>query len=172
MQRIPIFRGRIVDLGIETAEFPDGRTVELEMIRHPGASAVVPLHEDGTVTLVHQFRLGGGGMGYELPAGVLGEAEVPDLCARRELEEETGLRCERLERLGVIHTTPGFTDERIFLFLATGLKQGESNLEADEFLKPVRMPLAQALAMIDEGDLTDAKTICGLTMAARALARR
>lgn len=171
MQRIPVFRGRIVDLGIETAELPDGRTVELEMIRHPGAAAIVPLHEDGSVTLVHQFRLGGGGMGYEVPAGVLGEAEVPDLCARRELEEETGLSCARLERLGVIHTTPGFTDERIFLFLATGLREGEARPEADEYIKPVRMPLEQALAMIDEGDLTDAKTICALTMTARRLAR-
>ncbi len=139
-------------------------------MRHPGAAAVVPLHEDGTVTLIYQFRHAGGGMHYEVPAGVLDEGEIPDLAARRELAEETGLRAGKLKRLGVIHTTPGFTDERIYLFLATELSQGEASPEWDEFLQPVRMPLEQALGMIDEGDLTDAKTICALMMVSRALA--
>ncbi|MCB9766220.1 MAG: NUDIX hydrolase [Alphaproteobacteria bacterium] len=172
MKRLPIFQGRVVDLGIETVELPDGRSVELEVIRHPGAAAVVPLHDDGTVTLIHQLRHAGGGMMVEIPAGLLEEGEIPDLAARRELSEETGLRCERLDTLGTIHTTPGFTDERIWIFAATGLTEGEMNLDDDEHLEPMRIPLDRALDMIDEGDITDAKTICGLTMAARWLARR
>jgi ADP-ribose pyrophosphatase len=168
--RIPIFKGRIVDLGIETVQLPNGRTVELEVMRHPGAAAILPLHEDGSVTLVFQFRHAGGGMHYEVPAGILEDMEIPDLAARRELAEETGLKAGKLKRLGVIHTTPGFTDERIYLFLATELTEGPASPEWDEYLKPVRMPLEQALGMIDEGDITDAKTICALTMAARALA--
>lgn len=170
-ERLPIFKGRVVDLGIEVAELPDGRTVELEVIRHPGAAAVVPWHGDGTITLVHQFRHAGGGMHYELPAGVLGPNEIPDDCAARELAEETGLRAGRLDLLGLVHTTPGFTDERIYLFLAQDLGEGEAHPEQDEHLRPVRLPLDEALALVDQGRLTDAKTLSGLLMLTRWLAR-
>ncbi len=145
MDRLPVFKGRVVDLGIETATMPNGKVVELEIVRHPGAAAIVPLHEDGTVTLVYQFRHAGGGMIYEIPAGVLEEGEIPDLAARRELKEEVGLSAGSIKRLGIIHTTPGFTDERIYIFLATELEEGDSALEEDEYLRPVRMPLEQAL---------------------------
>lgn len=171
-ERLPIFRGRVVDLGLETAELPDGRTVELEVIRHPGAAAVVPWHGDGTLTLVHQYRHAGGGMHYELPAGVLDPNEIPDLCAQRELAEETGLRAGRLELLGMIHTTPGFTDERIYLFLAQDLQPGEATPGADEHLTPVRVPLEEVLDWIDRGRLTDAKTLCGVLLLTRWLARQ
>lgn len=169
-ERIPIFQGQAIDLGIEPVTLPNGKEVELEIIRHPGASAVLPLHQDGTVTLVYQFRHAGGGMHYEVPAGKLDGPELPEKCARRELAEETGLRCEKLQRLGFVHTTPSFTDELIFLFLATGLEQGESALEDDEYLKPVRMPFAQALEMVHEGDITDAKTMLALMLAEKHVA--
>lgn len=169
MDRLTVYKGRIVDLGIETATLPNGSEVELEVIRHPGAAAVVPVWDDGTVTLVFQFRHAGGGMHYEIPAGVLDGPEVPDLAARRELKEEVGLTAGKLKRLGFIHTTPGFTDELIHLFLAMELTEGESAHEPDEYIEPVRMPLEKALQMVVDGDITDAKTICGLMLAERAL---
>lgn len=171
MQRLPIYKGRIVDLGLESVELPSGRRVELEVVRHPGAAAVVPLHDDGTITLVHQLRHAGGGMHFELPAGVLDNGEVPELCARRELREEVGLGCEDLSRLGTVHPTPGYSDERIWIFLARGLTEIGAAPEPDEHLSPVRLPLDRALALIDEGELTDAKTIAGLFMLTRFLAR-
>lgn len=166
--RRPIYKGRVVDLGLETARLPDGRTVELEVIRHPGAAAVVPLHDDGTVTLVHQYRHAGGGMHFEVPAGVLEPDEAPAACAHRELAEEVQLQAGQLQLLTTIHTTPGFTDERIHLFLATGLGPADGSLDEDEYLHVVRMPLEQALAMTADGRLTDGKTICALHLAARA----
>lgn len=169
--RRPIYRGRIVDLGLETARLPDGRTVQLEVIRHPGAAAVVPLHDDGTVTLVHQYRHAGGGMHYEVPAGVLEPGEAAERCALRELAEEVQLQAAHLRLLTTIHTTPGFTDERIHLFLATGLDPVEGAPEADEYIRVVRMPLDQALEMTADGRLTDGKTICALHLAARTLLR-
>ncbi len=164
-----IYDGRIVKLGLEQARLPDGRTVELEVIRHPGAAAVVPLHQDGSVTLVHQYRHAGGGMHHEVPAGVLEPGEAPEACAHRELDEEVQLRAGQLRPLTAIHTTPGFTDERIHLFLATDLSPSGGQPDADEYIRVVRMPLAQALAMTADGRITDAKTICALHLAARAL---
>ena len=148
--RRTVFKGKVVDLGLEAFNLPDGRPVELEVIRHPGAAAVVPLHDDGTVTLVRQYRHAGGGMMLEIPAGILEEGEVPELGARRELTEETGLQCTKLRRLVILHTTPGFTDERIWVFLGTGLSEASEglNLDADEYLTPERMPLSEALELI------------------------
>jgi len=169
MERLPIFKGQVVDLGIEKVTLPNGYRMELEVVRHPGAAAIVPLHEDGTITLIHQFRHAGGGMMVEVPAGKLDDGEAPELCAHRELREEVGLEAGSLQRIGVIHTTPGFTDERIFLFLATQLKDVGAAPEESEYLKPWRMPLAEALQMVVEGDITDAKTICALMLVEKHL---
>lgn len=166
--RRPIYQGSVVDLGLETATLPDGRTVELEVVRHRGAAAVVPLHADGSVTLVHQYRHAGGGMHHEVPAGKLDGGEAPEVCAVRELAEETGLRARRWRSLGPIHTTPGFTDEVIHLFLATELEEVGQALEEDEYIELVRLPLAEALAMAADGRITDGKTICALFRAAQA----
>ena len=163
--RKTIFRGRIVDLGIESITLPSGVPVELEIIRHPGAAAVVPLHDDGTVTLVRQYRHAGGGMHIELPAGVLEAGEEPEACAARELSEEVQLAAHTLTHLSTIHTTPGFTDERIHIFLGTGLSVTNGVPEDDEFLQPVRLPLTEAIAMVRSGAITDGKTICGLMLA-------
>ncbi len=169
MERLPIFKGQVVDLGVEKVTLPNGHRMELEVVRHPGAAAIVPLHEDGTITFVHQFRHAGGGMMVEVPAGKLDDGEVPELCARRELREEVGLEAGSLERLGVIHTTPGFTDERIFLFLATQLTDVGASPEESEYIKPWRMPLAEALKMVVDGDITDAKTLCALMLVEKHL---
>jgi ADP-ribose pyrophosphatase len=120
MGRSPIYKGRIVDLGLEDVVLPNGAKVQLEVIRHRGASAIVPLHDDRTVTLVHQFRHAAGGMIWEVPAGVLDGGEAPETCAARELREEVQLEARTLTPIGSILTTPGFTDERIHLFLAEG----------------------------------------------------
>ncbi len=165
MERRVVYDGRIVKLGLETATLPDGRTVELEVVRHPGAAAVVPLHDDGSVTLVHQYRHAGGGMHYEVPAGVLEPGEAPLACARRELAEETQLAASTLRPLGPIHTTPGFTDERIWLFVATGLTPSTAQPDADEYIQVVRVPGAEALAMCRDGRITDAKTLVALLLA-------
>lgn len=167
-----LYDGRIVHLNLETVRFPDGSTGELEMIRHSGAAAVLPLREGGDgeepqVVLVRQYRYAADGYIYEVPAG---RPDAPgedwELCARRELEEETGLRAGQLRKLTTIYTTPGFTDERIHLFLATELTEGAQSRDHDEFMEIVTLPLSEALALVRDGEIVDAKTICTLLYAA------
>jgi ADP-ribose pyrophosphatase len=160
--RREIHRGRVVNLGVETVTLPNGATVELEVIRHQGAAAVVPLREDGTVLLIRQYRHAAGGYIYEIPAGKLDPGEDPLHCAARELEEEIGYRAGRLEHLLTFFTTPGFTDEIIHVYLATDLSPGTQSLEHDEILEVVPMPLPEAIARIRGGVITDGKTIIGL----------
>ena len=168
--RREVYGGRVVDLGIERVTLPSGVEVDLEIIRHKGASAVVALDEAGRVVLIRQFRHAAGGFIWELPAGVLDRAgEAPEACAARELREETGLHASALTHLGTILTTPGFTDERIHLFLARDLTQQDTARDHDEVIADVaRFPLGDALAMVRRGDIVDAKTICGLHLAAAA----
>lgn len=164
-RRREIYRGRVVNLGVETVTLPNGATVELEVIRHQGASAVVPLREDGSVLLIRQYRHAAGGFIYEIPAGKLDPGEDPLACAERELEEETGHRAGRLEYLLTFFTTPGFTDEIIHIYLATELTPGVQHLEHDEVLDVVEMPLEHALQRIADGTIRDGKTIIGLQTA-------
>ena len=157
-----IYRGRVVNLDVETVTLPNGATVDLEIIRHQGAVAVVPLKDDGTVLLIRQYRHAAGGYIYEVPAGKLEPGEDPRHCAARELEEEIGYRASSLAHLLTFYTTPGFTDEVIHLFLATGLTPGNQNLDHDEVLEVVEMPLDEAMARIEDGTIRDGKTIVGL----------
>jgi ADP-ribose pyrophosphatase len=166
-----VHTGRIVRLDVDTVRFPDGSTGELEIFRHPGASAVVPFLSDPAgadplVLLIRQYRYAAGGYVYEIPAGRLDAGEDPADCARRELEEETGCTAERVERLTTILTTPGFCDERIHLFMAVGLTMGEARRERDEFLEVEQFPLSRVLEMIERGEIQDAKTLCGILFAA------
>ncbi len=169
----PVHDGRIVHLSIDTVEFPDGSRGELEMIRHSGAAAVLPLldpedHPDPRIILVRQFRYAGGGYLVEVPAGRPDRLGEPwEECARRELEEETGHRAGTLRHLTSILTTPGFTDERIHLFLATELEQGTVARDADEFMDPVTMRLSEALELIRAGAISDAKTVTTLLYVAQ-----
>ena len=172
-----VHTGRIVHLDVDTVRFPDGSVGELEIFRHPGASAVVPFlsdpaGDDPQLILIKQYRYAAGGYIYEIPAGRLDAGEDPAVCARRELEEETGCTAERVERLTTIVTTPGFCDERIHLFMAVGLTMGEHRREHDEFLEVERLSLSQALAMIERGEISDSKTVCGLLFAAGFRAQR
>lgn len=157
-----------MDLSIDRVRFPDGSVGELEMIRHSGAAAVLPLFgtpddADPDLLLIRQYRYAVGGYLYEVPAGRPDRAgEAWEECARRELAEETGWRAGRLRRLTTIYTTPGFTDERIHLFLATELSAGSTSPDPDEFVEPHRVPLSQAMEMVRSGEISDAKTICTL----------
>ena len=172
-----IYSGRVLNLDIDTVRFPNGAVGELEMIRHSGASAVVPfvsdpLGPDPQIMLLRQYRYAANGYVYEIPAGRLDPGELPIQCAHRELREETGCTASRMERLMTMFTTPGFTDEKIHLFMATGLTLGESAREADEFLEVETLSLSRALAMVEAGEIQDGKTALGLLYAAGFQARR
>ena len=166
-----IYTGRVINLDVDQVRFPDGSTGQLEMIRHPGASAVVPFlsdpsGEDPQVLLIRQYRYAAEQYLYEVPAGRLDPGEDPAACARRELREETGCDAERVEFLTTIYTTPGFTDEKIHLFMAVGLTQGAAVREADEFIETETLPLSRALELIERGEIKDAKTGLALLFAA------
>jgi ADP-ribose pyrophosphatase len=165
------YTGKVISLDVDTVRFPDGSAGELEMIRHPGASAVVPFLSDPAgenpqVLLIRQYRYAADTYLYEIPAGRLNAGEAPRDCAARELKEETGCTADKLEHLLSFYTTPGFTDERIHLFMATGLVAGETKHEADEFLDLQPMLLSRALEMVEAGEIVDAKTALGLMYAA------
>lgn len=162
----PVFHGALIDVTHMTVRLPNGREALREVVRHKGAAAVVPVDADGTVTLVRQHRVVVDTVTLEIPAGKLDHAqEDPLACAHRELEEETGLRAESMELLCPMITTPGFCTERVSLYLATGLSPHEAHLDPDEFLRVVRMPLAEAVARVMRGELNDGKTALGLLMA-------
>lgn len=165
------YSGRIINLDIDTVRFPDGTQGELEMVRHPGASAVVPFLSDPAgadpqLLLIRQYRYAALDFLYEIPAGRLEPGEDPLSCARRELREETGCTAGSLEHMHTMYTTPGFTDEKIHLFLAWNLTIGASSTEADEFISIETVPLSAALLMIRDGRINDAKTALGILYAA------
>ena len=162
-----IHTGRVVRLDVDTVRFPDGSTGQLELIRHPGAAAIVPCASDPpgadpTILLIRQYRYATGGQLWEIPAGTLDPGEDPEACARRELMEETGVTAARLQRLTSIWTTPGFTNEVIHLYLATGLTTGEPSRERDEFIEVVPQPLSRVLTLIRDGEIRDAKTVVAI----------
>jgi ADP-ribose pyrophosphatase len=154
-------------LAREQVKLPNGRTVELDIVRHPGASAVVPFVSVDEVLLIRQFRHAAGGSILEVPAGKLDPGDTPELCAARELEEEAGRRAGRLEKLGSIFTTPGFTDEVIHLFAAFDLAPVPMRHEHDEVIELVPLRLSSALDLVWRGELRDAKSALALIFAAR-----
>lgn len=158
----PIYQGKVVTLNVDTVRLPNGHTIDLEVIRHPGASAVVPMKDDGTVVMIRQFRHAANGFIFEIPAGKLHPKEDPLDCAARELEEEIGYKAGHFELLSSIFTAPGFADEVIHVYVATALTRGTQNLDQDEVLEVVEMPLREAIAKIEDGTIRDAKTIVGL----------
>lgn len=176
-----VFNGKLLDVRVETVAYPDGSTGDLEIVRHPGAAAVLPILgadpecDAGTppsVILLRQYRHAVGGVIWEVPAGRLETGEEPEACARRELLEEAGVTAGRIEALWTLMTTPGFTDERIHLFLARELSFGEASPEGHEFIEVHTLELERALTMLDDGEITDAKTVACLALAARRLALR
>ena len=160
-----VYDGKIIGVDRDRVRLPNGRETSLEVVRHPGAAAVVPLLDDGRVVLVRQYRWAAQGFLLEVPAGKLDAGEGPESCAGRELEEETGYRAGRLERLGEIWTTPGFTDEVIHLFLARELTAGRQDLDQDEVLEEHPLGWDEIERGMIEGTINDAKTLCGLFLA-------
>ena len=171
-----VYCGTILNVREDTVRFPNGSEGILEIVRHRGAAAVLPLYrredcERGTgpdVILLRQYRYTAGGTLWEAPAGKLDEGESPEACAARELEEEAGVTASRLVPLTTLLTTPGFSDERIHLFLATGLTEGRQALEEHEVIECHRMPLARAVELVLSGDIVDGKTVSLVLMAAVA----
>jgi ADP-ribose pyrophosphatase len=170
--RRDVHRGHVIRVTVDTVTLPNGRTIELDRVHHPGAAAVVAVDADDHVLMVRQFRFATDGMILEVPAGKRDGEEDPERCARRELEEETGHLANTWAPLGFIWTTPGFCDERIWLYLATDLRPAAQALEDDEILTVERIPLADAVAQARSGAMTDGKSVCALLRAAALLEGR
>ena len=169
-----VYQGRVLNLDIDRVRFPNGSEGELELIRHSGAAAVVPFLDEpndrnARVLLLRQYRYAADAFLYEIPAGRLNDGEAPIECARRELQEEAGCTATALVPLGGFFTTPGFIDEYIHTFIATGLTRGDASPESDEFIHQESHTLQEILRMIDRGQIVDAKTIVSLFMADRLI---
>jgi len=166
-----IYDGKIIRVEKWRVSLPDGREAAREVVIHKGAAAIVPVDAQGMVTLVRQHRVALDTFTWEIPAGKLDSvSEDPLDCAKRELEEETGLRAANWRRLSHVITTPGFCTEQISIYLATELSQHEAHADQDEFLRLQKMPLDEAVNRVMAGEFRDAKTCLGLLMAARVLA--
>jgi ADP-ribose pyrophosphatase len=159
------YAGKAFRVLSENITLPTGVTTELDVIRHPGAAAIVPMADSETVILIRQYRHAVGGHIWEIPAGTLEAGEVPLDCARRELAEETGYTADNFEKIGEIVPVPGYSDERIHLFTASGLSSGTQQLDEGEWLEVHRFPFYEAMKMVRSGEIQDGKTITGLLLA-------
>lgn len=164
--RTPLYRGQVVDLGLETVTLPNRQSLQLEVVRHPGGAAVVAIDERNRVCLLRQYRHAGGGWLWELPAGKIDQPESPQQTAQRELQEEAGLAASDWQRLGSFLSTPGFCDERIHLYLARGLKPVTAELHPDEVIEVHWLDYSQAVEKTHNGEIDDGKTVIGLLLAA------
>lgn len=160
-----VFDGRVFKVTVDTISEGD-LTYQRDVVHHPGSAVIVPVHDDGTVALVRQYRHPAVRYLLEVPAGTLNDGERPEAGAARELEEELGLIAERLEKLSEFFVSPGFLEEKMWVYLATGLSEGKPQPDEDEVLDVVRLPIGDALEMITSGEIQDAKTIIGLILAA------
>jgi ADP-ribose pyrophosphatase len=162
-----IYTGRVVTLDVDRVRLPAGGESVREVVRHAGAVAILPVFDDGRVAFVRQFRYPVEAELLELPAGTLEPGEEPQACAERELVEEIGWRAGRLEELGSFYSTPGFTDELLHSFIATGLRTAEGGVapEDDEFIEVVVLPTEEAVSMARRGEIRDAKTLATLFLA-------
>lgn len=159
-----VFQGRVFSVSVDTVRERDQSYVR-EVVHHPGSTVILPAFEDGSIALVRQYRHPAVKYLLELPAGTLNDQERPEDGAARELEEELGLRAGRMEKLSEFFVSPGFLEEKMWVFLATELTVTAQRLEADEFIDIVRLPIDRALQMITDGEIEDAKTIIGLMLA-------
>lgn len=164
-----IYSGNIISIKLATVALPDGRQATRDIVNHPGASAVIPLNENGELYMVRQYRKPLNEVSLEIPAGRLDPGEDPLLCAKRELGEETGFTAGRMTHLASIHSTPGFSDEVIHLYAATALCAGESHTDTDEFISTEKYSVEELVSMVQKGDITDAKSIIGILFADRII---
>jgi len=159
------WQGRVFDFKVEETALPNGRRTITEVIRHPGSSAIVPVQGDDSLVLLRQYRPAIRTFIWEVPAGTMHRGEDPLDCAKRELQEECGLIGHRFEKMGEVLTAPGYSDERIHLFLATELVACEQKLDEDEYLEIHSFPFEEVMEMIRRGEIQDAMTIVALNMA-------
>lgn len=164
-----IYKGYIISLEKVAVKLPDGRISNRDIVRHPGASMVIPVRDDGKIIMVRQYRKAIEKISLEMPAGKLDEGEEPLACAKRELEEETGYTAETFTHLATTDSAPGFTDEHIHMYLAQGLKPGKMNLDSDEFIENEAYSIDELINMIFCGEITDAKTVIGIFLAQKFL---
>lgn len=163
-----VFDGVLLHVNKDEVELPNGHKAVREWIKHPGASAIIPLLPDNQIILVRQFRYPVGKVTLEIPAGKLDKVgEDPIECAKRELSEETGYSAEKIWKLTTIATTVGFTDEYIHLYAASDLKAGELHPDSDEFINVVKIPLTAALQMVETGKIFDAKSAVAILLLAK-----
>ncbi len=165
-----VFDGNLLKVYRDTVNLPTGKEAYREWIKHPGASAVLPVLDDGQVILVRQYRYPIGRITLEIPAGKLDAPdEDPLLCATRELSEETGYEAERIEKLTTIATTVGFSNEYIHIYAAHGLKAGQQHTDEDEFINVVKMPLKKAVELVLSGEIYDAKSVAAILLVERSM---
>jgi ADP-ribose pyrophosphatase len=163
-----VFRGRVFDVSVDTVREGD-KTYVREVVHHPGSAVIIPVFDDGTLALVRQYRHPAVKYLLEVPAGSLSAPESPEEGAARELEEELGVVAGRMEKLTEFFVSPGFVEEKMWLYLATELTETAQRLEDDEILDIVRVSFTRAFEMIEDGEIEDAKTIIGIMLAARRL---
>lgn len=164
-----IFKGKVLDINVERIRLPNGSDVDLEIIRHPGGACALPLHNDGDISLIRQYRHPAGETIWEIPAGRIDDGEDPETCARRELEEEAGFTAGKMEKLSAFLTTPGFCSELLHIYLASKLTHCGQRLEHDEYLEVVKLPFKDALDMVYSGEINDGKTMIALLLARERL---
>lgn len=169
-----IYDGKIIRLEIDDVILPDGKPAKRELVRHPGAVALIPITEDGKLVMVEQYRKALGTTLLEVPAGKLEPGEAPEVTARRELEEETGYACDHLEWVTTFATSPGFADETIHLYTATGLRKVDQPLagDEDEFVELLEIPVDEAVKKLVEGEIRDAKTAFAILWSERSGSRK
>jgi len=160
-----VYKNRVFTLMSENVTLTNGVTTDLDIVRHPGASAIIPYTDRNTVVLIHQYRHAVGGSIWEIPAGIRDLGETPEACAERELIEETGYAAARWQKMAEITPVPGYSDERIHIFLARDLTAAIQNLDRDEVLEVHEIDFNAALGMIMSGHIVDGKTITGLLLA-------
>jgi len=166
-----IYKGRIIDLHVNTVRLPNGNEAKREVVTHHGAVCIVPVHADGTIMMVRQFRLAAGKILMEIPAGTLEKGEEPQDCALRELEEETGYKAATIRPLFAAYLAPGYSTELIHAYLATDLTKTQTHFDEGENLELVTMSLADAMQQVLAGELQDAKTIAALLVASQLLGK-
>jgi ADP-ribose pyrophosphatase len=167
LEKRTIYKGRILNVKTDTVLCANGRTAFREVIEHHGGAAVAALNEKGEIYLVRQYRYPYGEYLLEIPAGKLNAGENPEECAARELTEETGLIAEKLELLNVIYPSPGYTNEKLYVYEASGLSRGKTNFDLDEDIENITLPLVEAVRMADSGELKDCKTVIAIYRLAR-----
>ncbi|MTI70210.1 MAG: NUDIX hydrolase [Firmicutes bacterium] len=165
MKSDKIYEGKILNLRIDTVELPDKKYSKREIVEHSGAVAIVPITDDGYVTLVKQYRKAIDKELLEIPAGKIEVGEEPKSCAIRELKEETGITAENLEYMFEFYTSPGFSNEKLYLFMAKNLDVGEANPDTDEYIEVVKVKLEELVEKVNKGEIQDSKTIVGILTA-------